>query len=225
MARTAPERPHKHIANVSPQQITGNAVDDPAHFRTHLAPFIFDRLFDFYSIARFHSIGMTILHFLAVTFSSKDIPLAHSEGQSNTSSLILSKCIPTSQGLAGSVEAHTDPGTLVILFNPPPSLHLFRPADRQIPKSKPRYIPIRPPNDCAVVVVGDALDILTRGLCKAAQLSMISARGMQDVEEWHSVAYRLGPDEKATLVDTERVRWTAADWHAARMGVEGDETM
>ena len=118
------------------------------------------------------------------------------------------------------MEAHTDPGTLLILFNPPPSLHLLRPADRQTPKSKPRYIPIAPPSDCAVVIVGDALEFLSRGRCRAAQLSMIAARGMQDVEEWHSVAYRLGPDEKATLVDTERVRWTAADWHAARMGVE-----
>ena len=54
---------------------------------------------------------------------------------------------------------------------------------------------------------------------------MISARGMQNVKEWHSVAYRLGPDEKATLVDTENVRWTAADWHAARMGVEADDTL
>ena len=225
MARTAPERPDKHIANVSPQQITGNAVDDPAHFRTNFTPLIFDRLFDFYSVARFHSIGTTLLHHLAVTFSNKDIQLAHSEGQSSTSSLILSKCIPTSQSLAGNVEAHTDPGTLLILFDPPPSLRLFRPADREIPKSKPRYIPIVPPSGCAVVIVGDALGFLSLGRYKAAQLAMVSARGMQNVKEWHSVAYRLGPDEKATLVDTENVRWTAADWHAARMGVEADDTL
>ena len=52
---------------------------------------------------------------------------------------------------------------------------------------------------------------------------MVPARGVQDVGEWHSVAYRLGPDEKAALVDSEKVRWTAADWHAARMGVEANE--
>lgn len=56
-------------------------------------------------------------------------------------------------------------------------------------------------------------------------MAMVSARGMQDVEEWHSVAYRLGPDEKATLVDFERVKWLAADWHASRMGVDADETI
>ena len=66
---------------------------------------------------------------------------------------------------------------------------------------------------------------MTRGQLKAAQLSMLSVKGMQDVEEWHSVAYRLGPDEKAALVDSERVKWFAADWHAVRMGVEADETL
>lgn len=48
-------------------------------------------------------------------------------------------------------------------------------------------------------------------------------KGTKKEEEWHSVAYRLGPDEKATLVDFERVRWTAGEWHASRMGVEGEE--
>ncbi len=43
---------------------------------------------------------------------------------------------------------------------------------------------------------------------------------MQEADEWHAVGYRLGPDEKVTLVDFDRVRWAAADWHAARMGVE-----
>lgn len=56
-------------------------------------------------------------------------------------------------------------------------------------------------------------------------MSMVSAKAMQDVEEWHSVAYRLGPDEKATLVDLARVKWPAGDWHASRMGVEVDETL
>ncbi len=56
-------------------------------------------------------------------------------------------------------------------------------------------------------------------------MCMIVAKGMEDMDEWHSVAYRLGPDEKATLVDFERVTWPAGDWHAARMGVEGDEIL
>lgn len=54
---------------------------------------------------------------------------------------------------------------------------------------------------------------------------MVAAKGMEDVDEWHSVAYRLGPDEKATLVDFGKVRWSACDWHATRMGVEADETL
>lgn len=58
-------------------------------------------------------------------------------------------------------------------------------------------------------------------------MAMVSAKGMDNVEEWHSVAYRLGPDEKATLVDSKKVKWPACDWHAARMGVEAeaDETL
>ena len=54
---------------------------------------------------------------------------------------------------------------------------------------------------------------------------MIAAKGMEDVDEWHSVAYRLGPDEKAKLVDSEKVKWLARDWHAARMGVQAHETL
>lgn len=56
-------------------------------------------------------------------------------------------------------------------------------------------------------------------------MCMVSTKGMEDVEEWHSVAYRLGPDEKATLVDFEKRKWPAGDWYAARMGVEADETL
>lgn len=214
-----------YLPNIVPQQITGNAVDDPAHFHNHLPPLIFDNLFDYYAIARFHSIALSLLDHLAVALSNKDLRLTHTEGHSNTSSLILSKCTPTTRNAADNVEPHTDPGTLLILFNPPPSLHLFRPADPQTPKSKPRYIPINPPSGCAAVIVGDALSLLSRGRLKAARMAMVSARGMQDVEEWHSVAYRLGPDEKATLVDFERVKWLAADWHASRMGVDADETI
>lgn len=77
----------------------------------------------------------------------------------------------------------------------------------------------------AAVIVGDALSFLTRGRLQAAKLVMVSARGMEDVEEWHSVAYRLGPDEKATLVDFRKVKWPARDWHAVRMGVEADEIL
>ena len=180
------------LLNSLPQQITGNAVDDPAHFRAHLPHPVFDKLFDFYAIARFHFTGLGLLDHLAAALSNKNLRLAHTNCHSNTSSLILAKCIPTTQSQADNVEAHTDPGTLLILFNPPPSLHLFRPANPQKPNSKPNYI---------------------------------AAKGMDDIDEWHSVAYRLGPDEKATLVDFERVRWPAGDWHAARMGVEGDETL
>lgn len=205
--------------------ITGNSVDDPAHFRAHLAPTIFEKLFDFHSIARFHFIGLRLLDHLALALSIQDLRLAHTDGHSNTSSLVLTKCIPTTQSQADNVEAHTDPGTLLILFNPPPSLHLFRPADPQKSRSKPRYIPISPPKGSAAVLVGDALSFLSRGRLNAAQMCMIAAKGMQDVDEWHSVAYRLGPDEKATLVDFEKVKWPAADWHAARMGVEADETL
>ena len=208
-----------------PQQITGNAVDDPAHYRTHLPPLLFDRLLDFYAVAGFHSIGLNLLAHLAASTSCTAIRMAHTEGQPTTSSLILSKCIPTSQSLVNNVETHTDPGTLVIIFNPPPSLHIFRPADPKIPRSKPRYIPVTPPSGCAAVIAGDALSFLSRGQLKAAQLCMISARGMQDVVEWHSVAYRLAPDEKATLMDHEKTKWGAADWHAARMGVDAEETL
>lgn len=54
---------------------------------------------------------------------------------------------------------------------------------------------------------------------------MAAARGAEEWEEWHSVGYRLGPDEKATLVDLNEARWPAGDWHAARMGVEGEEAL
>ena len=54
---------------------------------------------------------------------------------------------------------------------------------------------------------------------------MVSAKGMEDIEEWHSVAYRLGPNERATLVDFENVKWSAGNWHAARMGVDADEAV
>lgn len=207
--------------------ITGNAVDDPAHFRAHLPPPLFDKLFDFYAIARFHFIGLSLLDHLAAALSSKDLRAAHTDGHSNMSSFILTKCIATTQSPADNVEAHTDPGTLLILFNPPPSLHLFRPADPRQPTSKPRYIPISPPAGSAAVVVGDALSFLSRGRLQAARMAMVSAKGMDNVEEWHSVAYRLGPDEKATLVDLKKVKWPACDWHAARMGVEAeaDETL
>lgn len=189
---------------------------------------MFDRLFDYYSIARFHSIGLSLLDLLdhlALTLSTKDLRLAHTQGHSNLSSLILAKSTPTTLTAADNITPHTDPGTLLILFNPPPSLHLYRPADAQNPKSKPRYIRIDPPSGCAAVIVGDALSFLSQGQLKAAQMSMISAKGREEWEEWHSVAYRLGPDEKVTLVDLERVKWPAADWHAARMGVEADETL
>ena len=92
-------------------------------------------------------------------------------------------------------------------------------------QSKPRYIPIDPPKESAAVIVGDALSFLSKGRLNAAQMCMIAAKGMEDVDEWHSVAYRLGPDERATLVDFEKVKWPAADWHAARMGVQVDDTL
>lgn len=56
-------------------------------------------------------------------------------------------------------------------------------------------------------------------------MCMVAARGMEDEDEWHSVAYRLGPDEKATLVDSKKAKWPVGDWHAAKMGVEADETL
>ena len=56
-------------------------------------------------------------------------------------------------------------------------------------------------------------------------MCMVAARSMEDVDEWHSVAYRLGPDEKAMLVDFKKANWSAGDWHAAKMGVEADETL
>ena len=165
---------------------------------------------------------MSLLDRLAVALSNKDLRRAHTDGHSNTSSLIIAKCILKTQNQADKVEAHTDPGTFLILFNPPPSLHLFCPADPQRPKSTPSYIPISPLTGSAAVIVGDALSFLSQGQLKAAQICMIAAKGMENVDEWHSVAYRLGPDEKVTLVDFEEVQWLACDWHAARMGVEAD---
>ncbi|CAD6594474.1 MAG: hypothetical protein ASARMPREDX12_009035 [Alectoria sarmentosa] len=214
-----------NLPNTLSYQLAGNAVDDHAHFRTCLPPLIFDKLFDIYAIARFHLIGLSLLEQLDIALSTKNLRSAHTDGQANTSSIVLTKCIPTTQSSVNSVETHTDPGTLLILFNPPPSLHLFRPADPEKPESKPRYIPISPPPGSAAVIVGDALSFLSRGRLHAAQMCMMAAKGMENVDEWHSVAYRLGPDEKATLVDLEKVKWPAGDWHAARMGVEADETL
>lgn len=74
-------------------------------------------------------------------------------------------------------------------------------------------------------MVGDALGFLSKGQLRPARMCMVHKSSMDDVEEWHSVAYRLGPDEKAMLVDGEKVKWTVGGWHAERMGVEGDEML
>lgn len=52
-----------------------------------------------------------------------------------------------------------------------------------------------------------------------------TGKGGAGAKAWHSVGYRLGPDERATLVDLEKEKWAAGDWHASRMGVENDESL
>ena len=116
--------------------------------------------------------------------------------------------------------AHTDVGSLTLLFTSTPGLQVLHQADGT-------WRSVTPPPGSVVVNVGDTLSFLTGGACRSCVHRVVpavdEATGTSALR-W-ALAWFLRPELEARFVDRAGREWTGEEWHRTkykifRAGVE-----
>lgn len=110
---------------------------------------------------------------------------------------------PQSPSLGHS--AHTDVGSLTILFCDQPGLQIFEPGTDEWKFVQPRV-------DQAIVNVGDSLRFLTNRQARSCLHRVVPGPGAT-VMDRYSIAYFMRPEVDAVFKDENDEVWTSVEWH------------
>lgn len=143
--------------------------------------------------------------------SDQSFQAFHRSDQPSTSATSLLRYLPDTPNTdkVGHI-AHTDIGTLAIVFSEVPGLQVQLPGH-----SEWRFVVPRPGH--AIVNVGDCLTFLSNGCLPSILHRVVPAPGNTEVK--YSVGYFLRPEFEAVLTDREGRVWKSRDWHCNKFKV------
>lgn len=107
--------------------------------------------------------------------------------------------------------AHTDVGSLTLLFTSTPGLQVFR-------HSTNKWDWVTPPANTVVVNVGDTLRFLTNSALKSCVHRVVPyvKKDSNTTTTRYSLAYFHRPELKAKFADAEGKEWTGEKWHCTK---------
>ncbi|OAP62554.1 hypothetical protein AYL99_01781 [Fonsecaea erecta] len=114
----------------------------------------------------------------------------------------------SSESSNAGLAAHTDVGSLTILFCGDRGLQAFRPTT-----GRWQYLEAKP--GCAVINIGDSLRFLSGKTFSSALHRVIPYPGTV-IENRFSCAYFIRPELDAGFVDENGKRWKSIDWHTKK---------
>ncbi len=161
-----------------------------------------------------HATGTILLQAIALALGMNDtfaFSAHHRPNQPSTSAMGLLKYSPLCGNRVNlGHSAHTDVGTLTILFNRLPGLQI-------LPDGAPEWPDILPRPGHAIINVGDSLRFMTDNhiaLC----LHRVVPSGGQNVMERLSCAYFLRPEIEAPLCVESGERMSSIEHHMRKYG-------
>ena len=139
------------------------------------------------------------------------LELSHRGDKPSTSALSLLHYLPDSleADKAGHM-AHTDIGTLAVVFSEVPGLQVQHPGQAE-------WHYILPRRGHAIVNVGDCLTFLTHGRLPSILHRVIPVPETSGIKI--SLGYFLRPEFDAVLTDREGRVWKSHDWHCNKFKV------
>ncbi|MCJ1285513.1 hypothetical protein MMC26_004853 [Xylographa opegraphella] len=156
-----------------------------------------------------HEICSMILASLSTTLGQNCLTQQHRHDQLSTSTLALLK-YPSqllSEEPTGHI-AHTDVGSLTLLFCNQGGLQVLHPA-------LDHWIDIPPMPGHAVVNIGDSLRHLSHRRLKSC-LHRVMPHSSDKAEGRYSIVYFLRPELEATFVDETGREWKSVEWHTRK---------
>lgn len=156
-----------------------------------------------------HEICLTILKTLSHSLGLDSIAQQHRADRSSTSAIALLKYPQheSDDNFAGHI-AHTDVGSLTLLFCEQDGLQALHPASGQWENVKPRQ-------DHAVVNVGDSLHHLSQRALKSC-LHRVLPYTSRIQHARYSVIYFMRPEQSASFIDEKGQEWKSIDWHTRK---------
>jgi isopenicillin N synthase-like dioxygenase len=105
--------------------------------------------------------------------------------------------------------AHTDIGTVTILFTPQWGL-------QALPPGTDKWAFIQPLPEHAVIVVGDSLRHMSQNKIRPCLHRVVPIPGTIEQEDRYSFMYFLRPDRDAVFRDSEGNEYTSEQWHQVK---------
>lgn len=138
-------------------------------------------------------------------YGSKSLVELHREDRPSDTAMEVLKYLPymPQSDKVGHL-AHTDLGSLSIVFADVGGLQVFHPIER-------KWVYIDPKPDHAVCNIGDSVEFLTKGVLKSS-LHRVVPHPLQKERIKVSVIYFLRPATDAVFVDRDGKEWKSADW-------------
>jgi hypothetical protein len=180
--------------------------------QSHWPPLLDEQM---YQIEEFelacHKISNTLLSALSsALISTKSVTFEsfHRLHEPSTTTLAMLKYPPIStldEDQTGHM-AHTDVGSLTLLFTTSPGLQVFR-------DSTSSWIPVIPRPGSLIVNVGDTLSFLSSGKLKSC-LHRVRSPLSQCAR--FSLAFFLRPELTAHFLDQNNREWTGEEWHRTK---------
>ncbi|OIW29132.1 Clavaminate synthase-like protein [Coniochaeta ligniaria NRRL 30616] len=139
--------------------------------------------------------------------------LCHRPGKPSTTSLAMLHYLPRTS-LVESHQvghmAHTDVGSLTLLFTSTPGLEVYRPSSEE-------WVPVIPREGTIFINVGDSLRFISGGRFNSCLHRVVPLAGKS--LERYSLAFFCRPELTAISEDTEGRQWTGEEWHRAKYKV------
>ena len=156
-----------------------------------------------------HKICQQILTALSGVLSENDVPFeeSHRLQERSTTALAMLKYPPSSalQADNSGHMAHTDVGSLTLLFTNSPGLEVYC-------ESTSSWTAVSPQPGCVIVNIGDALSFMSDqrfASCLHRVVPITAATRF-------SLAYFHRPELSATFEDGQGRKWTGESWHRAK---------
>ena len=178
--------------------------------------------------SRAHSVCSAILTSLenSLRLPSQSLTAIHRIAHPSGSQAVILRMPPQSSSDSGvSLRAHTDAGTLTLLFNVLGGLQILTPG--RPPSDVHAWEFVRPEPGCAIVNLGDAIVEFTNGYLRSGLHRVIGPPGEQTGWERWSLAYGMRPESEVVMKAvegglilkdaTEKEGYTAREWIVRKM--------
>ncbi|KAL9122935.1 MAG: hypothetical protein Q9187_000511 [Circinaria calcarea] len=186
-------------------------VKDPAN-PCHLPPLLQQKRASFVNLMdKLHDVGLALLNALDVVMerpgsANTTLTSKHEISKASTTCLTVQRYPSLSaESPHAGLSAHTDVGSLTILFCEDKGLQVLQPDTKQ-------WQYIEPKHGCAVVNVGDSLRFLSNKKFRSAMHRVVSYPGTT-IQNRFSCAYFIRPNLDAEFRDEEGKSWKSIDWH------------